>query len=350
MEAQTIRNFLDEYGAVCFDDILLTPRYSTIKTRRNVDLTPFINDELVLPEFTRPVFSAPMDTVTELDMAVTMAEMGAASVVHRYNTPEEQLKEIPNDQYARHRTFAAVGSNDDDRVEFLYKNGIRNFCIDVAHGHHKDCAAAIMRIKSLDGTIVMAGNIATAEGYSFLRKAGADLIRVGVGGGSCCTTRIRTGHGVPTLTSVALCKIRALEEEESGVNKPAAIIADGGIRTSGDAVKAFAFGADAVMLGSVLAGTSKSPGLIEDGYKSFRGMASEEAQNEWRGWTSVAEGVSTKIKYKGETSSVLLDFIMGIKSGLSYSGAHNLKEFRERCLVMKQSSASIKEGTPHING
>jgi IMP dehydrogenase len=171
-----------------------------------------------------------------------------------------------------------------------------------------------------------------------------------VGGGSCCTTRIRTGHGVPTLTSIALCKIRALEEEESGVSKPAAIIADGGIRTSGDAVKALAFGADAVMLGSVLAGTSKSPGIVEDGYKSFRGMASKEAQDDWRGWTSVAEGVSTKIKYKGETADVLFDFIMGIKSGLSYSGARNLKEFRSKCFVMKQSSASIKEGMPHING
>lgn len=348
MEAQTIRNFLNEYGAVCFDDVLLTPRYSTIKTRRDIKLYDPTKDTL-LPGMERPVFSAPMDTVTGLDMAVVMAEMHAASVVHRYNSADQQWNEMPNDKFALSRTFAAVGSNDDDRISYLYDRGVRNFCVDVAHGHHKDVAAAIMRLKSREGTRVMAGNIATPEGYSFLRKAGADFIRVGVGGGSCCTTRIRTGHGVPTLTSVALCKIRALEEAVDDI-KPSVIIADGGVRTSGDAVKAMAFGADAVMLGSVLAGTSAAPGDVVNGMKSFRGMASSEAQEEWRGWTSVAEGIATEIKYKGETREVLHDFIMGMKSGFSYSGARNLKEFRDRCFVMKQSPASIKEGLPHING
>lgn len=192
----------------------------------------------------------------------------------------------------------------------------------------------------------MAGNISTYDGFMRLQDAGADSIRVGIGGGSVCTTRIVSGHGMPTLASVIDIRDRL------PYGDGASIVADGGIRNSGDAIKALAAGADAVMLGSYLAGTDESPGEIYTDYegheyKSFRGMASAAAQYESSGAVSVAEGIATSVEYKGPLAHVLDQFRGGLGSGLSYTGAHTLKELHETSMYISVSQASLGESRPH---
>jgi IMP dehydrogenase len=192
----------------------------------------------------------------------------------------------------------------------------------------------------------MAGNVATIRGFNNLVHWGADSVRVGVGGGSICSTRVQTGHGVPTLQSVMDCAT----SQHAGEVK---IIADGGIKNSGDMVKALAAGADAVMCGSLLAGTDETPGMTlraDDGsppLKIYRGMASREAQKAWRGKVGSVEGVSTTIPIKGCVRDVLHDLEWGIRSGLSYTGARDLIELYNRAEFLEQSSASQMESSPH---
>ena len=190
----------------------------------------------------------------------------------------------------------------------------------------------------------MAGNVATLEAFNDLADWGADSVRIGIGGGSICSTRIQTGHGVPTLQSVIDC---------SKTDRNALLIADGGFKTSGDVVKALAAGADFVMLGSMLAATDESPGetfISADGkrYKVYRGMASKEAQMEWRGKTASLEGVSTTVPYKGSVELILSELEQGIRSGFSYTGARTLAELQSRAQFIKQSSAGQIESSTHI--
>ena len=192
----------------------------------------------------------------------------------------------------------------------------------------------------------MAGNIATYTGALALAQIGVDSVRVGIGGGSICSTRIQTGHGMPTLASVFECV--QVKEKFPDLK----IIADGGIKTSGDMVKALAAGADFVMVGSLLAGTAEAPGdiVFKDGekYKSYRGMASKDAQMDWRGKTSSLEGVATVIPYKGQVFPVLSGLENGIRSGLSYSGARNLQELRENARFIRQTASGLAESNTHI--
>jgi IMP dehydrogenase len=191
---------------------------------------------------------------------------------------------------------------------------------------------------------LMAGNVATLEAFNDLSDWGADSIRVGVGGGSICSTRVQTGHGVPTLQSVMDCSLS---------DREAVLIADGGIKNSGDMVKALAAGADAVMCGSLLAGTDETPGGIlrsNDGSpprKVYRGMASREAQNAWRGKVGSVEGVTTTVPIRGTVMDVLHDLEWGIRSGLSYTGARNLAELRAHSRFIQQSISSQAESSPH---
>lgn len=336
---------------VCFDDVLLTPQKSTINSRSQIDLSTSIGKV----SFEVPIVSSPMDTVTESEMALSMLSAGALGIVHRYNTPQEQceivhsIREVLEEQSNRkiNSIAAATGVNDEfmSRAEALYDAGTRILCLDVAHGHHSMTEAALKRVKDKYGSsvTVIAGNVATAEGYLDLSEWGADAVRIGIGGGSICSTRIQTGHGVPTFQSILDCR------DLDG----ASIIADGGIKTSGDIVKALAAGADMVMLGSMLAGTKESPGEVfqsKEGnqYKVYRGMASPEAQIAWRGNARSLEGISTTIPYKGTVEKILEDVTQKVKSGLSYTGAKNITELQAKARFIRQTSAAQSESNTHI--
>jgi len=328
-----------------FDDILLVPQKSDIESRSEIDTTSIIGSE----KFSLPIISSPMDTVTGEDMAFSMGEAGGFGVVHRYNSIKEQSQLVKRAQSGRdYRVAAAIGVSDDfmKRAESLVSSGAFLLCVDVAHGHHTNVERAIKTIKDKfgDSVDVMAGNVATAKAFADLQEWGSDVIRVGVGGGSICSTRIQTAHGVPTFQSVLDC---------SRVVNTAALVADGGIKNAGDIVKCLAAGADFVMLGSLLAGTKESPGEVfqaSDGrkYKAYRGMASREAQVAWRGKASSLEGVSTTIPYKGSVSEILPDLHQNIRSGLSYSGSRNIKEFRNKVRMITQTSAGLSESQTHI--
>jgi len=332
--------------ALTYNDVLLVPQYSNIRSRSEVSL----RNNLGFLWLDLPIISAPMDTVTEENMAYAIAEEGGLGIIHRYNSICEQVSIARNVlKTSDGQVGAAVGVTGDylQRAIELVDEGVKVICVDVAHGHHISAKEAIIALRKAVGhdVHIMAGNVATKAGFDYLAEAGADSIRVGIGGGSICSTRIKTGHGLPNIYSITEC---ASSEWAGDVN----IIADGGIRTSGDIVKALAAGADFVMLGSILAGTSQAPGEIlniKDGkFKSYRGMASKDAQMDWRGRASSLEGVATTIKYKGDVLPILNDLRGGIASGLSYSGARTIAELQNRAKFVRQTQSGQMESDTHI--
>ena len=383
--------------ALSFDDVLLVPGMSKVESRKDVDLSCHLRQDLDEdenytdpgPEFRIPIISSPMDTVTGRDMIMAMHEAGGLGVAHRYCSIEEQVemvkaevvgsKKKPDFEYSKvsmdstlmsnirrgmppsdilqkfvakdtlsHNAAAAIGVTGDylERAQELVNANCKILCVDVAHGHHISVREALKSLKNKFGqdVILIAGNVATAKAFEDLSRWGADAIRVGIGGGSICSTRIQTGHGVPTLQSIIDCV------ESSGEAK---IIADGGIRNSGDIVKAIAAGADLVMLGSLLAGTDESPGQVFSSaegkkYKVYRGMASVEAQVDWRGEARSLEGVSTTIPYKGSVKKILKDLEQNIRSGMSYTGAEDLSELYYNSEMIRQTQAGMRESFTHI--
>jgi len=331
--------------AVTYDDMLLVPQYSDIKSRSEVS----IGSTLKGVEYQLPIMSSPMDTVSESEMLVAMDKAGGLGVLHRYNTIDEQLR-LANEAFARGVSdFAvAVGVTGDylERAQALVDTGVKTFCLDVAHGHHtlmKD-ALTTLRKKFGSSITIIAGNVCTLEGVNDLADWGADAVRANIGGGSICSTRIVTGHGLPGLQTIFDC---------ARTDRDVKIIADGGIKTSGDIVKALAAGADFVMCGSLLAGTEESPGLVitmPDGtrMKEYRGMASKDAQMSWRNRSSTPEGVASYIPYKGSVVDILGDLEGGIRSGLSYTGARNLAELQNKAQWSRQTSAGTVESGTHI--
>lgn len=328
-----------------YDDVLLEPQYSDIESRSEVDVGNNLDDKIRLD---LPIISSPMDTVTEAKMAIAMHNAGGLGIVHRYNSIAEQANIVREASAEGARIVgAAVGVSGDykERVVALITAGAQVVCVDVAHGHHVLVKRAISTIKDAFGSEVhiIAGNVATLEGVNDLASWGADSIRCNIGGGSICSTRTQTGHGIPGLHTIFEC-VRT----EFDVN----IIADGGIRNSGDIVKAIAAGADFVMLGSLLAGTDESPGEKTVTFggikKKYRGMASKDAQINWKGKYSSNEGVSTLIPYKGPVEAVLEDLHRGITSGLSYSGARSIIELQAKAIFIRQTPAGQFESTAHI--
>jgi len=324
-----------------FDDVLLVPQHSDIESRTQVDIGSDLGPRLRL---SLPVVSSPMDTVTESSMANAMHSAGGLGIIHRYNSIEEQADLVTRCDLAG----AAIGMTGDflDRASAVLTAGAQVLCVDVAHGHHSMMRKCLTKLRYTfgDKIHIMAGNVATLEAFDALASWGADSVRVGIGGGSICSTRMVTGHGVPTLQSIFECAKTIYDTK---------IIADGGIKTTGDMVKALAAGADFVMVGSMLSGTNETPGGVfvnETGekHKKYRGMASKEAQRSWRGKNSTAEGVATVVPYKGAVNDILENIAGGIRSGLSYTGVRSIKELQGRADFILQSSAAQLESNTHI--
>jgi len=322
-----------------YDDVLLVPQYSNIRTRAEVS----IGSSLGGYKLRLPIIASPMDTVSGTKMALAMSDCGGLAIIHRYNTIEKQVEMVP----AGVTVGAAIGTSGDyiDRATALYDAGARILCVDVAHGHHIWMKETLQDLRNVfgDAVHIMAGNVATLEGYNDLVDWGADSVRCNIGGGSICSTRIQTGHGVPGLQTIIDCA-------RSDRNAP--IIADGGIRNSGDVVKALAAGADFVMLGSLLSGTDETPGAVintrEGKFKTYRGMASKDAQMDWRGKTASLEGVATTVPCKGPVNNTLAELERGIRSGFSYSGARNLRELQSKAKFVRQTVSGQAESNAHI--
>jgi len=353
--------------AYTYDDFIIAPSRSEVRSRKLPSLSTEIGDF----KYEVPIVSAPMNTVTEIEMLRAMHSVGAVGVLHRYLTIEDQVAQVQKLLAGRvvNDFFVAVGANGDamERVAALADIGFGRFCVDVANGHSVHCIEAVRRIKDrYPRAYVMAGNVCTYEGAYDLAEAGAEAIRVGVGPGSMCTTRLVTGHGMPQLTAIEECaKIKwegngfsdnsLVESKFSNVT----IIADGGIRGSGDIIKALAIGADAVMVGGLLAATKETPGQIiekvENGervlYKQYAGMASEEGRDKWfdRSKTGfVPEGTWTERRYNGKLASKVVEGLAdAVKVGMSYSGALTVAELRERAQWRRVTGAGYHEGTPH---
>lgn len=341
---------INKHEAVTYDDVLLVPQYSEVTTRQEVDLGTSLEPNMHL---TLPIVSSPMDTITGVNMAASMFKMGGFGIIHRYNKIDKQANLVRN--AVKNGAFlvgGAVGVTGDflERTKELVGAGVSVICIDVAHGHHILMKEALDAVRSWvpDYVHVMAGNVATREGFDDLAEWGAHSIRCNVGGGSICTTRVQTGHGVPGLHTIFDCA-------QSQYAGDVLIVADGGVRSSGDAAKALAAGADLVMVGSLLSGTDETPGsTVTDAEgnlrKNFRGMASKEAQNDWRGKFSSIEGVSTTVPCRGPVAEILYELDQGIRSALSYTGVKDLDAFRREAKFIKQSAASRVESSAHIFG
>ena len=328
--------------ALSYDDVLLKPRYSKIKSRRNgeISLSSCLSDSI---QFTIPIIAAPMDTICEHDMAIAMSELGGFGIIHRFLPIHVQVRELEQVINAGAFPAAAIGVAGDsfERATDLVRAGAKLLCIDVAHADHILVEEMIPRLKAFP-IHIMVGNVATDTAYRSLVEWGADSVKCGIGGGSICTTRIQTGFGVPVFQSVLDC---------ARLDYSVPIIADGGIRKSGDIVKALAAGAGFVIIGRLLAGTEETPGRVfttEDGrkMKHYTGMA---AVAPWRkSDPRHIEGVSTLVKARGSVKEVVAELLDGIVSGFSYNGSRNLDELQRDAEFIVQTQAGQVESSPHI--
>lgn len=328
--------------AITYDDVLLIPAYNHHESRRIVDIS--MSDRLNKLTLELPIMSSNMDTITESGMANFMHSKGGIGVLHRFLSIEENIEEFKR---CKGRTFVSVGCTELElqRAEALRDAGAEYFCVDVAHAHAKYVGKTLKSLRQiLADRCIMAGNVATYAGADYLASCGADIIKAGIGGGSVCTTRIKTGFGVPMLTCIQDC-----------TRTDRSIVADGGLRTSGDIVKALAFGADFVMVGGMLAGTAPTPGEIithPDGrkVKQYRGMASREAQEDFLGQMSewkTAEGVMTEVPLRDDHEAIIADIIGGLRSGLTYAGADSISELQRKLDYVIVTPAGRAESLPH---
>ena len=357
---------------ITFDDVLLIPAESHVLPNE-VDLSTQLAPNLKL---NIPLISAGMDTVTEGKMAAAMAKMGGLGVVHKNLSIQAQADEVrlakntpvtaedthaAVDKDGKLLVAAAVGVTSDsfERAEALFEAGADAIVIDTAHGHSAGVLRKIKEIRDhFPHNTLIAGNVATAEGTRALFEAGVDVVKVGIGPGSICTTRVVAGVGVPQLTAIYDAADVARE-----FGKP--IIADGGIKYSGDVVKALAAGGNAVMLGSMLSGTEEAPGDVQQGadgrlVKSYRGMGSVGAMSQQHGSSDryfqggvneanklVPEGIEAVVSYKGTVSNVVYQILGGLRSGMGYCGAENIDKLIETAQFVRISNAGLRESHPH---
>lgn len=340
--------------ALTFDDVLLIPQKSEVLPR-DVNLRTQLTKKLYLEI---PLLSSPMDTVTESAMAIAMGKEGGLGVIHKNLDDDQQVAEVKKVKQAGFMAAAAVSVGDKAmrRAEALVAARVDVLVVDSAHGHSKGVLDMVQYLKKTYPDIqVIGGNIATPEATLDLIKAGVDAVKVGIGPGSICTTRIVAGIGVPQLTAIMNCVTVA---KKAGVP----IIADGGIRYSGDIVKALAAGANAVMMGGALAGTDEAPGeVIEEAgvkLKAYRGMGSMEAmqhgskdrylqESVTEAKKLVPEGIVGKIKYKGSVDQVVYQLLGGLRAGMGYCGAATIDELHEQAQFVRITNAGILESHPH---
>lgn len=327
-----------------FDDALIVPARSDVRSRRDPLLATQLTKKIRIDA---PLISANMDTVTEAEMAIAMGKLGGFGILHRFLSIEDQVSQVRRAKQAGlAHVGASIGVVDDfkERAKAVCQAGADVVTIDIAHGHSISMMETMKWVKdNVPGVQIIAGNIATPEATEDLIAAGADAVKVGIGPGSMCTTRVITGCGVPQLSAIALCAEVALEHDVP-------VIADGGIRSSGDILKALAAGASSVMLGSMLAGTIETPGDIKSGKKQYRGMASKAAQVSWRGGVPegmAPEGESTQISVKGHVRDVFLELTGGIRSGMSYINATALEEIRAKARFIEMTAAGAHESRAH---
>lgn len=357
-----------------FDDILLLPGYAGF-SRSDISLTTRLTKTISLD---MPLVASPMDTVTESELAIALAKMGGIGIIHRNLSIADEVEEAKKVLEQQLLVGAAVGASTgfEERVEALVAAGVPVLVVDSAHGYSKSVVEATRFIKShYPDTQVIAGSIATGDGAKALIEAGADALRVGMGPGAICTTRIISGMGVPQVTALQET-VGAAKETDTPV------IADGGIKYSGDMVKALALGASTVMMGSFFASTQEAPGekvtlrrehvparfksILQDNkeeylFKEYRGMGSVGAMKkgadiksedefhgkDYKDRVLVAEGVEGLVPVKGSVVSIVEQAIGGIKSGLFYVGAMNFVELRERAKFIRITQASLTESHPH---
>ncbi len=340
--------------SLTFDDVLLVPRYSDVlpsETDISLNLTKKISLKV-------PFLSSAMDTVTESKMAIAMANSGGIGVIHRNLNIKKQAKEVFNVKKKKLIVGAAVGTNKEDieRAKILIDNGCDLLVVDTAHGHSQKVLKTLSMLKKINKKIPLCvGNIATGEAAKKLYNSGADIIKVGIGPGSICTTRMVAGIGVPQISAI-------MDVKGALKNKKIKIISDGGIKFSGDIAKALAAGADAIMMGSIFAGTDESPGkkfkVKEKIYKQYRGMGSIGAmssgsanryfQKSFKDKSKfVPEGVEGRVEYKGNVSKIIYQLKGGLRSSMGYIGAKNLNQITKNAKFIKITKAGFYESMVH---
>ena len=339
-----------------FDDVLLKPKYSQVKSRSNIDISVKWGSLV----YNNPIIPANMKTVTGSDMAETIMLNNGLAILHRFMSVEDQVgivkKLIKTENAAKHLALS-IGVKDEDKnnIGIFYRNGVRILCIDIAHGDSEQCVDMIHFLKDQYPEIfIIAGNVSSGEGAIRLWTAGANVIKVGVGPGSLCTTRIETGNGVPQLT--ALMEVAEAQRDminlyktydyqndpHSMVTRQFPFIADGGIKNAGDIVKALCF-ADMVMIGNLFAGCDETPGntLSIDGrsYKEYVGSSTHK--------TNHIEGVAAIVPVKGKMNLILTKLLEGLKSGCSYQGVSNLTDLKKDPEFIRITNAGLVESHPH---
>jgi IMP dehydrogenase len=341
--------------ALTFDDVTMAPKYSEVLPSE-VDTSIKLSSNLKLQI---PLLSSAMDTVTESKMAIAMAKAGGIGVIHRNLDIKKQIEEIKKVKKLKLLVGAAVGAGPLElkRAEAILKEKVDLIVVDTAHGHSKKVAEIIKAIKKkkTNKTALCAGNIATAEAAKFLIKLGVDIVKVGIGPGSICTTRLVAGIGVPQLSAI-------LEVKKGVKNSKVKIISDGGIKYSGDLAKALSAGADAIMIGSLFAGSTETPGKLikKNGkfLKSFRGMGSVGAMNKGSAdryfqakqkdvSKYVPEGVEGFVRYKGDAKSIIFKLIGGLKSSMGYLGAKKIPNLKNKPNFVKITKAGFYESMVH---
>mgnify|MGYP002635327054 CR=1 FL=1 len=344
--------------AITYDDIQIVPSYSEILSRSDCVLTSKISKNVTLDI---PIVSAPMNTITWLEMCIAMDDLGGMGILHRFSSVSDMKTALMDFRNLRPtgKIGASVGVTGDylDRAKAILDSKADILLIDVAHGHHVLVKKAIEEIKSLVpdvslsgkyNTDIMLGNIATAAAAKDCYLWGADSIRVGIGSGSLCTTRIKTGVGVPMVTCIQ-------DIINSTIGNPVPIVADGGLKTPGDISKAIALGASCVMLGGILSGTQETPGeSIRRGswpherlVKRYSGSASQESKLERGEDDKNVEGVTTEVLYKGKVKRIVNEILDGLRSSMSYIGASTITEFQNNAKFIKVTNNGRIEATPH---